>query len=78
MRGRWQNYGVQMELLPLLDRVVVRTNTTSEKTPSGLFIPDVAKEKPVMGKIIAIGEGKIENGTLKKKLEILVAPIAEH
>lgn len=53
-----------MELLPLLDRVVVRTNTTSEKTPSGLFIPDVAKEKPVMGKIIAIGEGKIENGTL--------------
>jgi len=53
-----------MKLLPLLDRVIVRTNNAEEKTPSGLYIPDVAKEKPVIGEIIATGEGKTENGIL--------------
>lgn len=53
-----------MKLIPLFDRVIVKTNNADEKTPSGLYIPDVAKEKPIMGKIIAVGEGKTENGIL--------------
>lgn len=53
-----------MKLLPLLDRVIVKANNVEEKTPSGLYIPDVAKEKPMVGEIIAKGEGKTENGIL--------------
>ncbi|NNE45582.1 MAG: co-chaperone GroES [Rhodothermales bacterium] len=48
---------------PLGDRVVVRAQAAEEKTASGLFIPDTAKEKPQKGTIIAAGPGRVENGT---------------
>jgi chaperonin GroES len=48
---------------PLGDRVVVRAQEAEEKTASGLFIPDTAKEKPQKGTIIAAGPGRVENGT---------------
>ena len=48
---------------PLADRVVVKPETAEEKTAGGLFIPDTAKEKPQRGTIIAVGQGRIENGT---------------
>ncbi|NND71366.1 MAG: co-chaperone GroES [Rhodothermales bacterium] len=48
---------------PLGDRVVVRTVEAEEKTAGGLFIPDTAKEKPQKGTIIAVGPGRVENGT---------------
>jgi chaperonin GroES len=43
---------------PLADRVVVEPEKAEEKTASGIFIPDVAKEKPNKGKVVAVGEGK--------------------
>ena len=47
---------------PLGDRVVVRPEPAEEKTASGLYIPDTAKEKPQRGTIVAVGPGRIENG----------------
>lgn len=45
---------------PLADRVLVETAPAEEKTASGIFIPDTAKEKPLTGTIVAIGSGKKE------------------
>ncbi len=47
-----------INIKPLADRVVVEPAAAEEKTASGLFIPDTAKEKPQRGKIVAIGAGK--------------------
>jgi chaperonin GroES len=48
----------KVSIKPLADRVIVEVSPAEEKTPSGLIIPDTAKEKPQKGKIIAIGTGK--------------------
>ena len=48
---------------PLGDRVVVKPQEAEEKTAGGLFIPDTAKEKPQRGTVVAVGPGKVENGT---------------
>ena len=49
-----------MAVRPLSDRVLVKPNRAEEKTAGGLFIPDTAKEKPLMGKVIAAGPGTTE------------------
>ena len=46
-----------MAIKPLSDRVLVLPNAAEEKTAGGLFIPDTAKEKPLMGKVVAVGPG---------------------
>lgn len=51
------------KIKPLGDRVVVRPKPAEEKTESGLYIPDSAKEKPQEGTVVAIGQGRVENGT---------------
>ncbi len=43
---------------PLADRVLIEPIAAETKTASGLFIPDTAKEKPLQGKIVAVGNGK--------------------
>ena len=53
------------KIRPLQDRVIVQRVESEEKTASGLYIPDAAKEKPQQGKVIAVGKGKVrEDGTL--------------
>ena len=47
-----------MKIRPLYDRVIVERQEADEMTKSGLYIPDTAKEKPVQGKILAVGNGK--------------------
>jgi chaperonin GroES len=55
-----------MKLRPLHDRLLVKRIEEEEKTKGGLIIPDTAKEKPMEGKIIAVGKGKVdEDGTLR-------------
>ena len=44
-------------------RVLVQADAAEEVTSSGLYIPDTAKEKPQQGTVIAVGAGKVENGT---------------
>ena len=55
-----------MAIKPLYDRVVVKpAEEKEEKTPSGIIIPDTAKEKPSEGEVIAVGEGRLlENGQI--------------
>ena len=48
-----------MKLKPLDDRIVVKPQEAEEKTAGGIVLPDTAKEKPMMGKVIAIGNGKL-------------------
>lgn len=48
---------------PLADRVVVKPLEADDKTSGGLYIPDSAKEKPQRGTVLAVGPGKVENGT---------------
>ena len=50
-------------ITPLADRVVVKPEAAEEKTTSGLYIPDTAKEKPQRGTVVAVGPGRFENGT---------------
>jgi chaperonin GroES len=53
----------KMKMRPLHDRVIVKRTEGEEKTKGGIIIPDTAKEKPVEGKVIAVGSGKLlENG----------------
>ena len=47
-----------MKLVPLEDRIVVRTAEAEETTVSGLVIPDTAKEKPQQGSVLAVGPGR--------------------
>jgi chaperonin GroES len=59
-----------MNIRPLQDRVIVKRVEEEEKTKGGIIIPDTAKEKPMEGKVVAVGKGKVlENGT---KLEMTV------
>ena len=54
---------------PLSDRVVVKAQEAEEKTSSGLYIPDTAKEKPQRGTVVSVGPGRVENGA---KIEMSV------
>ena len=47
-----------MKIRPLADRIVVKRTENEEKTKGGIIIPDSAKEKPVEGKVVAVGSGK--------------------
>ncbi|MGE5404738.1 MAG: co-chaperone GroES [Candidatus Saccharibacteria bacterium] len=61
-----------MNVKPLGDRVVVKVLQGEEKTKSGIFLPDTAKEKPQEGEVLAVGTGKLlENGT-KVPLDVKV------
>ncbi len=54
-----------MKIRPLQDRVIVKRVEEEEKTKGGIIIPDTAKEKPMEGKIIAAGKGKVlEDGKI--------------
>jgi chaperonin GroES len=71
-----------MKVRPLHDRLIVKRLEEEEKTKGGIIIPDTAKEKPIEGKVIAVGKGKIqEDGTtipmgVKKGDRILFAKYA--
>jgi chaperonin GroES len=59
-----------MAIRPLHDRVIVQRMKEEEKTKGGIIIPDSAKEKPVEGKVIAVGNGKILEDGKVRKLEV--------
>ena len=54
------------KIRPLQDRLIVERLEGEEKTASGLYIPDTAKEKPQQGRVVAVGKGKVgEDGSLR-------------
>jgi len=48
-----------MNLKPLDDRIVIKQSEAEDKTAGGIILPDTAKEKPQIGKIVATGPGKL-------------------
>ena len=61
-----------MKLRPLQDRVIVKQTEAEEKTKSGLYLPDAAKEKPTKGKIIAAGPGRLDESGKRMDLGVKV------
>ena len=61
-----------MKIKPLSDRVVVQAEVAEEKTASGIILPDTAKEKPQVGKVVAIGPGKISDSGSSIKMTVKV------
>ncbi len=63
-----------VKIRPLADRVVVKRLEEDEvKTPSGIIIPDTAKEKPQKGEVVAVGPGRLdEKGEKRIPLEVKV------
>jgi chaperonin GroES len=55
-----------MKIRPLQDRIIVKRVQEEEKTKGGIIIPDTAKEKPIEGKVLAAGNGKVlEDGKVR-------------
>jgi len=50
-----------MKLRPLQDRVIVKQTEAEEKTKSGIYLPDAAKEKPTRGKVVSVGPGRLDD-----------------
>jgi chaperonin GroES len=59
-----------MKLRPLDDRVVIQQSAAQEKTAGGIFLPDAAKEKPQIGKIIATGPGKLLDDGKRSEMSV--------
>jgi chaperonin GroES len=55
-----------MKIRPLHDRVLIKRMEEERKSPGGIVIPDTAAEKPVRGKVIAVGQGRVlDNGEVR-------------
>jgi chaperonin GroES len=55
-----------MKIRPLHDRIVVKRLDEERKSPGGIVIPDTAAEKPIRGKVVGVGKGKIlDNGDVR-------------
>ena len=59
-----------MKIRPLHDRLIVKRLEEEERTKGGIIIPDTAKEKPIEGKVIAVGDGKIKEDGRKIPMEL--------
>ncbi len=61
-----------MKLKPLQDRVLVKRLEEKEQKKGGIIIPDSAKEKPMEGEIVAVGNGKVKEDGSKQPLDLKV------
>ncbi len=59
-----------MKVKPLADRVLVKPLEEEDKTPGGIILPETAKEKPMRGKIIAVGNGRVDDRGERVKMEV--------
>ena len=58
------------KIRPLQDRLIVKRVEEEEKTKGGIIIPDTAKEKPIEGKVIAVGNGKVQEDGKVRPLDV--------
>ena len=61
-----------MKVKPLYDRILVRRLDSKEEVKGGIIIPDTAKEKPMEGKVVAVGAGKLDKSGKRIPLEVKV------
>ncbi len=59
-----------MKLKPLDDGVVIKQLEAEEKTTGGIILPDAAKEKPQIGKVVAVGPGKVNDSGSRIKMTV--------
>ncbi|MEW6218366.1 MAG: co-chaperone GroES [Thermodesulfobacteriota bacterium] len=59
-----------MKIRPLNDRILVKRVEEEQKTKGGIIIPDTAKEKPVEGKVVAVGKGKLNDKGERMTLDV--------
>lgn len=62
----------KLKLRPLHDRVIVRREEEERTSPGGIVIPDTATEKPIQGKVLAVGNGKILDSGDVRQLDVKV------
>src|SRR5260221_14791265 len=60
------------KIRPLHDRVIVKREEDERKSPGGIVIPDTAAEKPIKGRVIAVGKGKILEAGNVRPLDVKV------
>lgn len=66
---------MSIKLKPLADRLVVEPKERQERTPSGLVLPETAKEKPQEGEVLAIGPGRRDDDGNRVKMDVAVGDI---
>ncbi|MFB0505101.1 MAG: co-chaperone GroES [Thermodesulfobacteriota bacterium] len=59
-----------MNIRPLQDRILVKRIEEEQKTEGGIIIPDTAKEKPIEGRVIAVGKGKVSEDGKVRPLDV--------
>src|SRR6187397_1401647 len=64
------NGGSRMKLKPLGDRLIVKPSDEEETTASGIVLPDTAKEKPQKGKVVAVGDGAVNEDGSRRPLDV--------
>jgi chaperonin GroES len=62
----------KFKIQPLGDRVIVKADEAEEKTKGGIILPDTAKEKPIEGTVIAVGDGKVDDTGKKQPMTVKV------
>jgi chaperonin GroES len=67
-----EDEGASMKIRPLQDRIVVKRVESETKTKGGIIIPDAAKEKPIEGRVVAVGNGKVLKDGKVRPLEVKV------
>jgi chaperonin GroES len=63
---------MSLKLKPLADRLVVEPKEREEHTPSGLVLPETAKEKPQEGEVLAVGPGRRDDDGKRIKMDVAV------
>ena len=61
-----------MKVRPLADRVLIKPLEEDDKTPGGIILPDTAKEKPMRGRVVAVGKGKSDDQGKHVAMEVKV------
>jgi chaperonin GroES len=64
-----------MKIRPLQDRIVVKRVESEGMTKGGIIIPDTAKEKPIEGRVVAVGNGKILKNGKARPLDVKVGDL---
>jgi chaperonin GroES len=59
-----------MKIRPLQDRIIMKRIPEDERTKGGIVIPDTAKEKPLEGKVIAVGAGRLDDNGVRVALDV--------
>ncbi|MCB9745915.1 MAG: co-chaperone GroES [Alphaproteobacteria bacterium] len=64
-----------MNIRPLYDRVIIKRKDEPAKSKGGLFLPETAKEKPIQGEVLAVGQGRVSDDGELTPLQVEVGNV---